>query len=67
MVVGNVYTLGVGGDLILAVDGQPVQGPESVDRVLNRKRAGDTLALTVYRDRRTQVVQVKLGEGPRRL
>jgi S1-C subfamily serine protease len=33
-------------------------------RVLNRKRAGDPLNLTVYRNGRNVRVQVKLGEAP---
>ncbi len=63
VIVGN-YRLGVGGDLITAVDGQPVEGNDLLTRVLNRKRAGDILNLTVYRAGRTLRVQVKLGEAP---
>src|SRR5215831_13666767 len=48
VIVGN-YRLGVGGDLITAVEGQTVEGNDSLTRVLNRKRAGDPLNLTVYR------------------
>jgi S1-C subfamily serine protease len=66
VIVGN-YRLGVGGDLIVAVDGQPVEGNDSLQRALNRKRAGDTLELTVFRGGRTQRVQVKLGEAPQTL
>jgi len=62
-VVGN-YQLGVGGDLIVAVEGQPVEGNESLLRVLNRKRGGDLLNLTVYRSGRKEKVQVHLGEAP---
>jgi S1-C subfamily serine protease len=65
--VGGFFTIGVGGDLIMAVDGQPVQGGDSMERAMNRKRAGDTLSLTIYRNKKTQIVQVKLGEAPRRL
>ena len=63
VVVGN-YQLGVGGDLIVAVEGQPVEGNESLLRVLNRKRGGDLLNLTVYRSGRKEKVQVHLGEAP---
>jgi S1-C subfamily serine protease len=61
------YRLPVGGDLITAVDGQPVENTQSLERVMNRKRGGDPLNLTVYRDGRTQNVQVKLGEAPERM
>ncbi len=61
----GVYQIGIGGDYIIAVDGQPVESNDSLQRVLNRKRVGDTLALTVYRNGRTQQVRVKVGEAPR--
>ena len=66
VIVGN-YRLGVGGDLIMAVDGRPVEGQDSIERVLTRKRAGDTLDLQIYRNGRTQKVQVRLGEAPQAL
>ncbi len=60
----GVYQIGIGGDLVVAVDGQPVEGNDSLQRILNRKRVGDTLELTVFRSGRTQKVRVKLGEAP---
>lgn len=62
--VGN-YQLGIGGDFIVAVEGQPVEGIETLTRAFNRKRAGDTLNLTVYRNGRTQQINVRLGEAGR--
>jgi S1-C subfamily serine protease len=62
--VGN-YQLGVGGDLIMAVDDQPIQDNETLPRVLNKKRGGDTVEFTVFRDGRRQKIRVKLGEGAR--
>lgn len=67
MIVGGVYTLKIGGDLIVAVDGQPVDAKDSLQRVMNRKRGGDPLALTIYRDGHTQEIKVKLGEAPQQL
>jgi S1-C subfamily serine protease len=66
VIVGN-YRLGIGGDLILAVDGEAVSGTDSLQRALNRKRAGDLLELTISRNGRTQKVQVRLGEAPQAL
>ncbi|MFN7992342.1 MAG: trypsin-like peptidase domain-containing protein [Bryobacteraceae bacterium] len=63
----GIYQIGIGGDLIVAVDGQPVDSNDSLQRVLNHKRAGDLLELTIYRNRRTQKVRVKLGEAPQAL
>lgn len=61
--MAGVYQIGIGGDFIIAVDGQPVES-DSLQRVLNRKRVGDRLELTIYRNGRTQRVTVKVGESP---
>ncbi len=63
--VGN-YPLGIGGDLIQAVDGQPANSSEVLKRIMDKKKAGDTIELTVYRNRATEKVRVKLGEAPDR-
>jgi len=66
VVVGNVE-LGIGGDLITAIDGKPVTRDDDLQRALNRKHAGDTLELTVYRNGRSQKINVKLGSAPEEL
>jgi len=63
VIVGN-YPLGVGGDLIIAVDGQPIEGNDTLQKVLMRKRAGDNLKVTVFRNGRGQDIDVRLGEAP---
>src|SRR6202167_44246 len=65
--VAGVYQIGIGGDFIVAVDGNPVEGTDTLQRILNRKRVGDVLDLTVYRNGRTQRVRVKVGEAPQTL
>ncbi len=60
----GVYQIGIGGDYIIAVDGQPVEGTQALEQALNHKRVGDTIDLTVYRNGRTQHVRVKIGEAP---
>jgi S1-C subfamily serine protease len=67
VIVGGFRELGIGGDLIVAVEGEPVTSKETLQRVLDRKRGGDTLALTVYRDGATRKVTVTLGEAAREL
>jgi S1-C subfamily serine protease len=62
-VVGN-YEIPVGGDLIMSVDGQAVDGNTALQRAMNRKRVGEALNLTVYRDGRSVKVKVTLGEAP---
>ncbi len=61
--IGNTR-LGVGGDFIVAVDGQPVTREDAISRALAKKRAGDNLDLEVYRGGRKVNVRVKLGESP---
>ena len=61
--VGN-QRLGVGGDFITAIDGKPVTEPDSVTRAISRKRPGDVIDLTIFRNGRTTNVKVKLGEAP---
>jgi S1-C subfamily serine protease len=59
--IGNAQVL-VGGDLIMSIDGQPVDRDDAISRALARKRTGDTLELTIFRNGRTINVRVKLGE-----
>jgi S1-C subfamily serine protease len=66
VVVGG-FQLGIGGDLILAADGQNIEDNNSLPTLLNRKRGGDMLELTIYRNGQTQKVRVKLGEAPQQL
>ena len=62
--IGNVQLL-VGGDLITAIDGKPIDREDAISRALSRKRSGDALELTIFRGGRTMNVQVKLSEeGP---
>jgi S1-C subfamily serine protease len=66
VIVGG-FQLGIGGDLILAADGQNIEDNNTLPTLLNRKRGGDMLELTIYRSGQTQKVQVKLGEAPQQL
>ena len=56
--------LGIGGDFITAIDGQPVTEPDSLARAIARKRPGDAIAVKIIRNGRSMDVQVKLGEAP---
>ena len=66
VIVGNIQ-LGVGGDLIVAVDGKPVTRDDDLQRALNHKRAGDNMQLTINRGGKTQKINVKLGMAPETL
>lgn len=53
----------IGGDLIVAIEGQEVQDQQQLAQIMNGHRAGDTIKITVYRGKRKLDVQVTLGEA----
>ena len=63
----GAYQIVIGGDFAIAVEGQPVESMDALQRALNRKRVGDMLDITIYRNGRTQRVRVKVGEAPQTL
>src|SRR5207302_9017699 len=64
VVRAGMQRIAVGGDLIVAVDGSKVASPFDLDIMLNRKRPGDTITLTIFRGGKKMDVPVKLGERP---
>ena len=52
----------IGGDVIVALDGQKVASQFDVNLVLNHHRPGDTITVTLYRGGKKMDIQVKLGE-----
>lgn len=52
----------IGGDVIVGIDGQKVANQFDINVVLNRKRPGDTVTVTVYRGAKKLDIAVKLGE-----
>jgi S1-C subfamily serine protease len=63
VIIAN-YQIGIGGDLILAVDGKPVDRLDALTRAMARKRPGDKLELTLFRNGKRVNVTVTLGEAP---
>jgi len=62
VIVGR-YQLGVGGDLIIAIDGKPVDGQDALRRSMNQKHAGETMVLTIFRGNRTMKLTITLGSA----
>jgi S1-C subfamily serine protease len=58
--VGN-YLIDTGGDLIMEVDGKPIERGDDISRAAARKHAGESIELTIYRDGRTLKVRVTLA------
>ena len=59
--IGNAQ-ITIGGDLIMAIDGKPVDRDDAISRALSRKRAGDSIELTIFRNGKTTNMKVTLGE-----
>ena len=59
--IGNEQLL-VGGDLIMSIDGNAIDHSDAISRALSRKRSGDSLELTIFRNGRTMNVRVRLGD-----
>jgi S1-C subfamily serine protease len=53
----------LGGDLIVAVDGEKVEDQQDLAQIMNNHRAGDTVRMTVYRGKKKMEVTVTLGEA----
>ena len=53
----------LGGDLIVAIDGEDVQDEQDLSHIMNNHRAGDTLRVTIYRGKTKMNINVTLGEA----
>jgi S1-C subfamily serine protease len=60
--LGNTLIM-LGGDLIVAIDDQKVQDEEDLSQMMNNHRAGDTVKITIYRNKKKMDVTVPLGEA----
>jgi S1-C subfamily serine protease len=60
--LGNTPIM-VGGDLIVAIDGQEVQDQQQLAQIMNNHRAGDTVRVTIYRGKRRIDLNLTLGEA----
>jgi S1-C subfamily serine protease len=60
--LGNIPIM-LGGDLIVAVDGERVESQQDLAQVMNNHRAGDSVTITIYRGKKKMDVKVVLGEA----
>jgi S1-C subfamily serine protease len=60
--LGNMPIM-VGGDLIVAIDGQEVREQQDLAQIMNNHRAGDAVKVTIYRGKRKMDMNVTLGEA----
>ena len=60
--LGNIPIM-LGGDLIVAIDGEKVEDEQDLAHMMNNHRAGDTVKVTIYRNKKKLDVSVALGEA----
>jgi len=56
--------IAIGGDVIVAIDGQKIANQFDMNVILNRKRPGDSVNVSLYRGGKKMDIPVKLGERP---
>jgi S1-C subfamily serine protease len=60
--LGNIPIM-VGGDLIVAIDGEKIESQQKLAQIMNKHRAGDTVKVTIFRGKKQVEVTVVLGEA----
>jgi len=60
--LGNTIIM-IGGDLIVAINGEKVESQQTLAQIMNRHRAGDTVKVTIFRGKKQVEVTVVLGEA----
>jgi S1-C subfamily serine protease len=60
--LGNTPIM-IGGDLVIAIDGERVDSQQGLAQAMNRHRAGDTVKVTIFRGKKKIEVPVVLGEA----
>jgi len=60
--LGNMPIM-IGGDLIVAIDGERIESQQVLAQMMNKHRAGDTVKVTIFRGQKKLEVPVVLGEA----
>jgi S1-C subfamily serine protease len=60
--LGNIPIM-LGGDLIVAIDSEKIEDEQTLSEIMNNHRAGDTVKVTIYRNKKKMDVSVALGEA----
>jgi len=60
--LGNIPIM-IGGDLIVAIDGEKIESQQLLAQIMNRHHAGDTVKVTIFRGKKRMEVPVTLGEA----
>lgn len=62
VLLGNAPIL-IGGDLLVAVDGQTVEDQQDLSHLMQNHHSGDTVTITIYRGKKRMDFKVVLGES----
>lgn len=54
----------VGGDVIVAVNGEPIEHAEDLGRMIGRLEPGETAEIEVIRDGERKTIEIELGDRP---
>jgi S1-C subfamily serine protease len=60
--LGNI-PITIGGDLIVAINGEKLESQQKLAQIMNKHRAGDTVKVTIFRGKKQLEVSVVLGEA----
>ena len=60
--LGNTPIM-IGGDLMVAIDGERLESQQNLAQIMNKHRAGDTVKVTIFRGKKQLEVSVTLGEA----
>jgi S1-C subfamily serine protease len=60
--LGNTPIL-IGGDLIVAIEGQPIEDLQDIARIMNNHRTGDMVSVTILRGKKKMDFKVTLTEA----
>lgn len=60
--LGNTPIM-IGGDLIVAIDGETIEDLQDLSHAMNAHKAGETVRVTIFRAKRKMIVPVQLDEA----
>ena len=60
--LGNTPIM-IGGDLIVAIDGEKIESQQDLAQIMNKHRAGEAVRIVVYRGKKKLELDVTLGEA----
>ena len=64
VIIGNAIVI-IGGDLVVAANGQRIATADDLRRLIHKSQPGETMKLEILRQGKRGTIEVKLGERPR--